>query len=52
MKECKCLEIIQQRINEISQKTTPMESMSEKDFHEIQALLKISKKIQESNNDI
>ena len=47
MKECKCLEIIKERLTEISRKGTPMEAMEEKDFYEMQGLLKIYKKISE-----
>ena len=49
MKECRCLEIIKERLTEISRKGTPMEAMEEKDFYEMQGLLKIYKKISEQN---
>ena len=48
---CKCLEIIEARIDEIKRdvaKTNPDEAISEKDFHELQSLLKIYKSISES----
>jgi len=44
-KPCRCLEIIDERLNEINRKTTPFETIDEKDFYEIQALLKIYDKI-------
>lgn len=50
-KECKCLEIINTRINEIGKSSTPDEPMTEKDFWEMQALLKIYKKIQDMKHN-
>jgi hypothetical protein len=43
----KCLDIIDARLKELNDKTTPFETVDEKDFFEIQALLKIYMKIQE-----
>lgn len=45
---CKCLEIIDKRLEEINRNSTPMEAISEKDFFEVQVLLKIYKKIQDA----
>lgn len=48
---CKCLEIIDARIDELKKeiisKTSNQEAMSEKDFYELQALLKIYKTIKD-----
>ena len=48
---CKCLEIIDARIDELKKeiisKTSHQEAMSEKDFYELQALLKIYKTIKD-----
>jgi len=49
-KPCRCLEIIDERLNEISRKneiyrkTTPSETIDENDFYKIQDVLKIFEK--------
>lgn len=47
--QCKCLDIINERLEEIKKKTTPFDAIDEKDFYELQALLKIYIKIEKQN---